>query len=610
VIDFGLSTTQEFTHGVIPRLYTRAPNGVAWIAMNVVGSPTVTYARAGEIPGRTLEADVTLDAVSGKLLIEPDDDDTGAVDWLSSPLSPYGSWIAAEQLVTDQTGKTHVVPWGIYRLDEIGLSELSGTIHLSCSDALNQVQDRKLVTLAQGRIKKTDQIGTVIKRMIDDALVGGIRSWWGTTFALDTGITDRTYGTLNGKQFVDDRIEALTELGINLTAVNDTEKLAGGGIYAPRMTGPLTGWTANGPALKLIRRRDPKRGQPEVSVKRNLVFSDQTDTINRDDLFNEIVALWQTTKQIDASHTRTIQRRYIAQYTDAGEELRGNGPFGLVTQDSVSIDIPDSVTPGTEDTYAQGQAILAIQNQLYATREIVVDSGPIYGLEQSDNVLVMFDDESMGTVSCEVIAATIPLGAGGGAWNLTLRTTQLLDTWLPTYRKLVDDSSSVDGEFKWKTYAPNNGVTIDLNEGHGANAAGGGRSWRGWTFTGVNAAKTKGGVSLTLTSTGTSINLKTGLGWLARQGDYRYRAWAKVQAVTDGQQFRIGAISDLGEATYGDWTSIKKDVKKSATITVELDVPTSASTSIQIVIDVMNMIVGGQARILSAGFNYGALKKS
>jgi hypothetical protein len=610
VIDFGLDDVQEYTHGVTPRLYVRAPSGTSFRLMKTVGSPTVTYARAGEFPGRTLEADVALDADDGKILVEPDDDPTGAIDWLSSPLSPFGSWVAAEQLVTDQTGVKKVVPWGIYRLDEMILHELEGTISIKCSDVFGQIGDRKLVTLAMGRIKRTDLIKTVMTRMINDTIGGGgIRSWWGSMFTLDTDITDRTYGGLNGKQFRDDRLEALAELGINLVSPNDVEKLAGGGLYSPRTTGPLTGWTSSGPAVKLIRRRNPARGRPEISVVRNLVYGQLDDQVNRADLFNEIVALWQASKIIDGSHTRTIQRRYLAQYNDAGEELRGSGPFGWVSQDAVSIDIPESVAPGGEDTYALQQAQMAVQNKLYATRDLTVQCGPIYGLEQSDNLLLMIQEETMDSLSCEVIGATIPLGAEGGPWELKLRSTQLIDTWFPKYRKQPDDSSEVDGSFKWKTYEPNNGVTVDLNNGHGSNAAGGGRSWRGWTFTGANAAKTKGGSSLTVTSTAGTVTLQTGLGWRVNQGHYRLRGWASVMAVTDGQQFQVGILDDLGGATWGDWQTIRKDTKKSKVVVVEAPVPAAPAASFRLVINVSSMIAGGQARILQAGVNYGQLKK-
>lgn len=607
MIDFGLADVQNAGHGVTPRLYTRAPAGGSWVALNVVGSPTVTYARAGEFPGRTLAADVTLDAQDGRMVAQPADGAT--IDWLTAPLSPYGSWVAAEQLVTDQDGGTHVVPWGIYRLDSMTLHELTGTVTLSCSDVLSQIGERGLVTLAMGRVRPTDQIGTVMARMVNDALVGGIAPWWGSTFALDAGIPDRAYGSVNGKLFRDGRLDALTELGVNLTASNDPDRLAGGGLYAPRTTGPLAGWTTSGPAVKLIRRRNPARGTPEVSVARNLVAGDLDDQIDRANMFNEIVALWQASAVIDGSHTRTIQRRYLAQYTDAGEEVRGTGPFGWVTQDSVSIDIPSTVAPGGEDAYALQQARLAIENKFYATRELTVQSGPLYGLEQSDNVFLMIEDEGMAVLSCELTGATIPLGADGGPWQLQLQTTQLLDTWTPTYLRLPDDSTEVDGEFKWKTFTPNAGVTLDLTEGHGATATGGGRGWRGWTFTGADPAKVKGGSDLTLTSTGTTLSATTSQAWRVDQTHYRLRAWAKVMAVTDGQQFQVGIVSDLGEEVWGDWTTVKQGIRKDRTIVVEAPVPSSASTTFRVVVNVASMNVGGQARILSAGANYGALKR-
>lgn len=605
MLALGLDDVQNATHGVTARLWTRAPTTLGgWVEMKVVGSPTVTYARAGEFPGRTLDATVTLDSVDGRLLTQSQD--LNSIDWLSAPLSPFGSWVRAEQRVVDQNGQTYLVPWGVYRVDSIALNELQSTVQVSCSDVFSQVDDRKLVQLAMGRVKPTDSITTVITRMINEALTGGIKAWWGSVFARDPAIPDRTYGSVdgNGTLYRDDRMAAVVELAANL-APRDP----GGGLISPRNTcSGVAGWLS-GPAVQLILRRDPARGLAEVSVEENLVFSDLGDAVNRENLFNEVAATYEVARAVSGG-TRTVQRRYLAQYDDAGEEIRGSGPFGWVSLDSVSVDIPDSVAAGGEDAYVQAQARAAIGARFYATREISVESGPIYGLEQSDQVMLRITDADRTAISCELIGATIPLGATGGPWQLTLRSTQLLDaTWSPKYYRPVDESADVSPgegfEYTWRRYNPNNGVTIDLTEGHGSNAA-----WRGWTLTGASA--TRGGAGLTATAAGTSVTYTSGYAWKVNQAQNRLQAKADLTAMTDAQQGRIGIQSDVGDETWGDWVTIAKESAKtkSQTITVEAPVPSIAATAVRVVIMVQQMNTGGQVRLNAAELDYGVFKRS
>jgi hypothetical protein len=605
MLDLGLDDVQNATHGVRPRLWTRAPSTLGgWIEMKVVDSPTVTYARAGELPGRTLDATVTLDSVDGRLLTQSQDWDS--IDWLSAPLSPFGSWVRAEQAVTDQNGTVHVVPWGVYRVDGMTLNEAQSTVQITGSDVFSQVDDRKLVQLAMGRVRPADSISTVITRMISEALTAGITPWWGAVFSRDATIPDRTYGSVNGNGtlFRDDRTAALLVLAANLTP-----KDPGGGLISPRTTCKgVAGWTS-GPAVQLIKRRDPARGVAEVSVAANLVFGDVGDSVDRDDLFNEVAATYELSRPVSGG-TRTYQRRYLAQYDDAGQELRGSGPFGWVSLDSLSVDMPDTVLAGGEDAYVKSQATAAIGAKFYATREVTVSCGPIYGLEQGDQVMLRIDDPDRTALSCELVAATIPLGASGGAWQLTLLASQLLDvSWAPKYFAPVNDASDVSPgngyEFSWKRYNPNNGTTLDLTEGHGTKG-----SWRGWTVTG--ARSTKGGSGLTVTSSGTSVTLTSGYGWKVNQGHYRYLGKADVTALTDAQQARAGLESDLGDITWGEWTSVaKRSAKtKAKTVTVEAPVPPAAATSMRLIVQVQNMITGGQVRLNAAEVDYGVLKKS
>jgi hypothetical protein len=601
MLSLGLEEVQSYSHGVRARLFTRAPTTLGgWIEMKVVGSPVVTYARAGEFPGRTLDAVVTLDAVNGRLLTQSQD--LNAIDWLSAPLSPFGSWVRAEQVVTDQNGVDHLVPWGVYRVDAVSLNEMQSTARISCTDVFSQIEDRKLVQLAMGRVRPTDSISAVITRMINESLTSGIVPWWESVFARDPAIPDRSYGSVdgNGTLFRDDRLGAMVELAANLSPRDP-----GGGLISPRDTCKgVTGWV-NGPAVKLIRRRDETRGLADVSVTENLIFSEMADQVDRESIFNEVAATYEVSRLV-TSGTRTVQRRYIAQYDDPGQEIRGSGPFGWVSLDSVSVDIPDTVSSGGEDAYVRSQAVAAIGARFYATREITLDSGPLYGLEQSDQIMLKIEDANRTALACELIGATIPLGATGGPWQLTLRSTQILDaSWSPKYFRPVDESAAVESEITWRRYAPNNSQTIDLTEGHGTQAA-----WRGWTVTG--AKSTKGGPGLTVTASGTSVTFTSVYAWRVSQTQYRLQGKADLTALTDAQEARVGIQSDIGDETWSEWVPIAKysAKTKSKTITVEAPVPSVAATALRLVVMVQAMNTGGQVRLNAAELAYGVLKRS
>lgn len=566
-------------HAVRPRLSTRMPIGGGWVDMQVVEA-TVTYAEPGQFPSRTLDATVLLDTADGQVITESWD--TVLVDWAHVPLCPLGSWVKAEQLVTRPDQTVFTVPWGVYRVDTVDVDELTGSVHFTCSDASQQIADRRLVTLAQGRVKATDRFQTVLDRLCSDVFTGNIVPWWTGPHFVDISLVgDRVFGG-TGRQYDDDRIEALASLGALLKA--------GWRLITPRAT--------NLGVLRLIHPGGGELGTAIVSAGVNLVYSQYSDVMDRGDLFNEVVATYTWSGAGGFGREVTQQRRMIAQYTDTGEELRVGGPFGYVTRDSISLDIPDGMTSAAADTEAERQAYAAIGRAMYWSRDIAIQTSPIYGIEQGDRVLLRTGLDDPGQAGT-LVAATIPLHAAGGPWQLTVRLTKLLDArWTPRYMKAIDQTTYSDSGLQWQDFNPNL-KTIDLTDGRGDGTGkhnNVNRKWRGWHASGISASK--GGSSLLLTSSGGNVTLYTDQGWSESATQHRYRASASITAAKGSLQARVGVDTDIQGVIWGAW----KPFTTGKTQTVAVDTTTKinpAAVKFAVRVETSGMSGGEQVRLNS-----------
>jgi hypothetical protein len=568
-----IEAVQAAGHTVLPKLYTRAPVGTKWILLKTVDA-TVTYGPAGEFPGRTLDATVLLETDGYVNVTESADD--GFVDWLHAPLSPFGSWVKAEQVITRPDGYTFLVPWGVYRVDELTIDELTGSVRISGTDATQQLLDRPLVTLGQGRVKSTDMFKARMTTMIQQVFTGNIRPFWTSLLDLGTNV-DRAYGG-KGIQFEDDRMAALTALGSRLTP--------GWRLIAPR----------SGPLLSLINPGEGDRGVARVSAGKNLVFAEFDDLVEREGMFNEVVVTYSRTDNVTGGRVRTQQKRIVAQYTDVGEELAVGGPFGYVTREAVSLEIPTGTAD--PDDYAEEQAYLAIGRAMYLSREITCSCGPIYGLEQGDQVMLRIA-RSHVQQKTTLVGATIPLHAGGGPWQLTLRMVKTLDpAWKPKYYESVDETEYAN-DFEWVDFSPA-GVTIDLNDGRGDGTGkhnNVNRKWRGWTVDG--ASKTKGGTTLTATSSGGDVTFRTTEAWTENAGEHRYKGSASITAPKGSIKARVGLDTDAQGVIWGDWKTFKTG--KTQTVTVDTGIKINpAAVRFRLRIDTNGMSGSEQVRLNSA----------
>lgn len=575
-----MTSVQNAGHRVVGRLWTRTPAPAdKWIQLQLMDG-TITYAAAGEFPGRTLDATVMLETTGIPSVTESISDT--AVDWGHAPLSPFGSWVKAEQVVYRMDGTQIVVPWGVYRVDSIDIDELQATVKITASDASSQVEDRALVTLGQGHVTATDTIQSKMSRTLNDVFSGNITPFWSSLIDF-AGLADRAFGG-KGAQYGGTRLEMLGSLAV---------KLPGGSGW--RLTCPR-----EGPLFKLVKAGWSSPEAAYVTVAENLVFTDFSDRIDRDNLFNEVVVTYEYTKADGYGQNRTFQKRLLAQYTDAGEELAGSGPFGWVSQETVQIDIPAG--EADPDGYARDKALEAIGTQFTASRTVTLSCGPIYGLEQGDPVYVQVEPDGprrKGTL----VGATIPLTAEGGPWQLTVAMVDALDpSWKPRYT-LTTVSTKAEDNFTWKAMKAPSGVDLDTGQGSGKTK----KLWRGWTVD--HASKLVGGSSLTATSDGGQVVFRTGQAWSEGAAEHRYRVKASVTAAKGTLKARVGLDTNTQGVIWGEWKSFTQGKSQTVTIdTVRKVNPTAVTFGVRV--ETSGMSSGEQVRLNSVGVEQAVRNKT
>ena len=225
------------------------------------------------------------------------------------------------------------------------------------------------------------------------------------------------------------------------------------------------------------------------------------------------------------------------------------------------------MTSAAADNEAEKQAYAAIGKSMYWSRDITVQTSPIYGLEQGDRVLLRTDLGDPGQAGT-LVAATIPLHAAGGAWRLTVRLTKLIDAkWVPRYYKTTDTTTYSDSGLQWVDFNPIR-AKIDLADGRGDGTGkhnNVNRKWRGWHIGGEKASK--GGATLLVTSAGGNVTFATDQGWTEPGGQHRYKASASITAPHGAIQVRVGIDTNNQGVIWGAWKSYKTG--KTQTVVVD-----------------------------------------
>jgi hypothetical protein len=556
---------QSAGHRVVPR----APVGGSWIQLQTLDA-TITYGPVGEWPGRSINARVLLETTGYPNVTESIDDTS--VNWSKAPLSPFGSWLKAEQIVYRMDGSAIVIPWGIYRVDTLKIDELQAIVTIDGTDATSQVEGRPFVTMAQGRVTATQNMQAKMTTILTDVFSGGIIPWWSGSMIDFSGLADKPFGGKGGL-YTDSRMDAMGRL---------LAKMAPSWRFiAPRQ----------GSILKAIQPGSRTLGTGYVLAAKNLIFPEFSDTVDREGLFNEVAVTYQVTNPNTYGQNRIQQRRVLAQYVDAGEELAGSGPFGWSTRESVDVDIPTGTAD--PDGYAKDLAYDTMGRSFSYSRQITLQSGPLYALEQGDAVYVQVDPKGVRKLAT-LVGATIPLRADGGTWSLDLMMTETLDpAWKPRYTVIVDETTYEDN-FEFQDLNPVQ--TIDLDTGKGSGKVK--KLWRGWTVD--NDSKLVGGVTLTATSDGGQVVFRTAQNvWAESAAEHRYEARASITATRGAISARIGLDTNTQGVIWGAWKSFQSGKTQTITVDTKRLVNPSAIT-FGIRIETSGMKSGEEVRMNSA----------
>jgi hypothetical protein len=346
-----------------------------------------------------------------------------------------------------------------------------------------------------------------------------------------------------------------------------------------------------GALLKAIEPGSSDREAGYVIVAQNLIFPQFADTVDREGLFNEVVMTYEETVPDTYGQDRVQQKRVLAQYVDAGEDLACTGPFGFATRESVALDVPEGTADPTQ--YAKDLALETMGGSFSYSRMITLQCGPIYGLEQGDGVYVQVEGSGVRKLAT-LVGATIPLRADGGPWQLDLMMVEPLDAaWTPRYTVTTETVEYADN-FTWSNLRPK--TTVDLDKGKGSGKTK--KLWRGWTVD--NDSKLVGGPTLTATSDGGQVIFHTtDRAWSESATEHRYQARASVTAAKGSMKVRIGLDTNTQGVIWGDWKSYTTGKTQTVKVDTEREV-SAASVSFGIRIETTGMVSGDQVRINSA----------
>lgn len=211
----------------------------------------------------------TLEVVSGHVTLDSTADIRGTVDltttakfWPKSatdPLTPYGHELFVEAAVVFGDGSREWVSQGYYRIESIEQPDApNGTIDVTGSDRMAGIKDARIPS------PLTFPAGTLVTDVIE-SVVTDVYSW--ATFDLDASLTGKTLAT--AQTTTDDRYAFLHDL-----------------ITSHGLVGF---WDYRG-IFKAAPPPDPAATVAVIKSGRNGVLTSLSRTLNRDSVFNAVVA--------------------------------------------------------------------------------------------------------------------------------------------------------------------------------------------------------------------------------------------------------------------------------------------------------------------------------
>lgn len=342
------------SHTVSVAAYVYAPGSSEAIECPVIGGQ-VTADRDAQVR-RQGTVEVTFDGTGEGLTVD-----------LVREL-PYGGWASVERGVRYADGSVERVPLGLFRVENVAWSELTGTATLALADRMAQVRDEPLLAPFQPAglvpsVAAVELVTEVFGATIDYTILPGLPA--------EAVITDATY--------VDDRAAALSDLAAacGAWALFDVH---GDFVLMPRAPDPPTDPVAT------------------IAAGAGGVLEAASETLDRSSVRNGVMVRGQA----DAD---TAPFSALATFDDPTSPIRWGGPFGRVAM------IVDSQAVGNV-TAAQATADALLNLRLGLSRTLELEAVPWPFLEPDDRITVV---HTAGRVEVQAInRVELDLAASGG----------------------------------------------------------------------------------------------------------------------------------------------------------------------------------------------------
>ena len=540
---------EQRDHGLIGVAEVRAPAGGTWYPM-LVRSGKITVTELGVMPCRV--ADVSV--------LSWTDTNDDVTDWLT----PFGSWIRCWHKIVRVGGTVIMCPAGYYRVDELAINPLDGTIDVTAKDIGALVEDYALTTLAAGEVTTAQTYLSRLQTMLTDVLAG-IPPWWTTAF--DPGSADANLKPQTRLQYSGSRVTAAADLATRL---------------GRRITTSLDGSAA----FRLVVPRDATDAS-DITVRGGQLgnLERMASKINRDGIANTALITYTQEVKTAGARTRIEQRRLIQAYSNPDGDTAAGGPFGTVTVEVDSASVVD-------DTGAAAAADAVLKASLTQVRDIALDTSPVYGLEAGD---IIRSEDTQGIATKGILTgAQIGLTAAD-EWGLTVRTFVPVGKWSGPRSTVLTDAYEVRDDADWQDFPSK---TVDLT----------GQSIKGWTAA-AGTLKDGGSKMLYTGSGAANARIYAAYAWAVPESRrLRVRFSVKYVGLTAGDlvllsgQIRARAWIDPNAAgpVYGPWITIPWG--KSKTVSAELEIGNGSSFTIGLGFDQLkpsagNLIAGTKINV-------------
>lgn len=494
-------------HKVVAKAWVRTPADTpdpnTWTPCNVI-SATITAAWHGN-PWR-LEMETDAPVVFRRALVENGDGTTTEElrQWNDGPdVNPWGQWIRIEQHISGPGPQTLIVPWGIYRVEQVTTTR--NLLRIVGSDALSALADNNDLRWSDLRLTA----GSALKSRVESFGISAfpidawapIYSWSGTTPGNVTQTT--TYPTQDALK------TTVAMVGkVSRTVIADIDH--GRSVY--RSIAQPSGNEAHV--------RDVRAGVDLISW----------DAIeNRTRIINRVDVAWQQKIGVAGKQTVHDMRTRVAVQTG---DLQILGRFGLQSA-------TQQATENADNTAAITTGKTYLQRALEEATTHRIQTSPLYGVDIGD-VIVMHD--SHGNAGRGMIREMTVTLTQATRWSIkTVPTNKFTGKWWGASKPTI-----VKSAWSWATVKS---TTVDDTC----------RTTRGWSAKTGCTLKDTEAANITITATANTGTWGTLSGWATNTAQLMRATIAVTPPKTDQIRLRVGINGIFGpwkECPAGKRTSV------------------------------------------------------